>query len=450
MTLPSQDEKLALAAYLESHSNFTLPAKAGDVNQALLALDHDCLDHSLKPNAATKATSILSQYTRLKRYFHNAILGLIVISFIVGLLVTPGSFLANEQKHINIYWLLLTLLGLHFINLIIWFMSLLWLNLKSTSNKHSLLLEGLTFFHHKVSQWLMIDVQISKAFWHWQSSAKSQTWLASSLSHGAWLSYLCAGLLMTLLLLLTNQVSFIWETTLLSDSRFLALTQWLSAPLAWLGLDLPTQADILSSRIDQTLQSQATRQHWANFLLASLLVYGILPRLVLLIFCAGLYRISHMRRSRSPQEDIILNRYTQHETHQKRIVDADQHAPLTSHFANNKQLSDCVIEENSLWGLYEWSDQIPDSLNKTHVHLVNDHSQQLAFCTLVEGKTSYLLVNNRLSPDRGTKRFLSDLATQHGHFQLVLASNQGGSFDSAWLNLARQLQIADPQYLPEE
>ncbi|BFM49887.1 DUF2868 domain-containing protein [Marinomonas sp. THO17] len=444
MTLLPQDEKLALAAYLEKHSEFTLPASAKDLDQALQALDQNYL------NQNTTASRYSEQYARLKNYFRTSMLVLLLISFVIGLLVTPSSFLVNEQKHINIYWLLLTLLGLPCINLFLWLASMVWLTSKASSSKRPFLLATVSFLHHKISQWLAIDVQVSKAFWHWQSPPQNQTWLASSLSHGVWLSYLSAGLLMTLLLLLTNQVSFIWETTLLSDSRFLSLTQWLSTPLDWLGLDLPTQADILSSRIDHTLQEQGTRQRWANFLLASLFVYGLLPRLFLLILCMAVYRFKLLNRKPSIQEQVILNRYVQQEAHKKRIIDPD-HLKRPQNTDYEKQtLPVCPIEKNSLWGLYEWSDEIPATLKEVNAYLVNDQSQQHAFLPLTHGQATYLLVNNAHSPDRGTMRFLTNLAAQQASVQMVLSKNKTSHFDAVWLDLAKQLQLAEPKYLPEE
>ncbi|KZN13858.1 DUF2868 domain-containing protein [Marinomonas sp. TW1] len=441
MTFPSRNEKLAFAAYLEHHSDLKLPAQADNLDQALQVLDQP---------TSVNAHCYTDQYARLKRYFTSGILVLMLMSFVIGLMVTPSSFLLNESKHINIYWLLLTLLGFHLINLLLWLGSLIWLHLKPNQNNNPLLLSVLSFLHHKVSQWLAINVNVSKAFWQWQSSKQSQTWLASSLSHGAWLSYLSAGLFMTLLLLLTNQVSFIWETTLLSDSRFLALTQWLSTPLTWLGLDLPTQADILSSRIDQTLQSQATRQHWANFLLASLIMYGLLPRLLLLLMCLALYRIKRITRKRSPQEDIILNRYAHQETQQKRIIDPD-HLQRHNHGSeHNKILSICQVETNSLWGLYEWSDDIPTRLMKTNTQLLNDQAQQHAFLALAPEQMTYLLVSNAHSPDRGTTRFLTSLATQQPRVQMVLWQTKSGQFDDAWIALSEQLKLPALKCLPEE
>jgi len=441
MTFPSRNEKLALAAYLESHSDLTLPAHANHLDQALQALDQPI---------AVNASSYTEQYARLKRYFTNGILVLMLLSFVIGLVITPSSFLLNESKHINIYWLLLTLLGFHLINLFLWLGSLIWLHLKPSRNNSPFLLAALTFLLHKISHWLAIEVQVSKAFWHWQNPAKSQTWLASSLSHGAWLSYLCAGLLMTTLLLLTNQVSFIWETTLLSDSRFLALTQWLSSPLTWLGLDLPTHADILSSRIDQILQSQATRQHWANFLLGSVIMYGILPRLLLLMMCMAMYRLKRVTRKRSPQEDIILNRYTHQERQQKRIIDPDHHQRHKTQSKPSKTWSICQVEADSLWGLFEWSDDIPAPLIQANTQVLNDQTQQQAFLSLAPQQTTYLLVSNTHSPDRGTTRFLSRLARQQPHLQMVLWKTKSGHFDSAWAALSEQLNLPELKCLPEE
>ena len=60
---------------------------------------------------------------------------------------------------------------------------------------------------------------------------------------------------MTLLLLLTNQVNFAWETTLLSDDAFIQLTQTLSIIPQWFDIALPNHLDILASRVDLVSQT---------------------------------------------------------------------------------------------------------------------------------------------------------------------------------------------------
>ncbi|SUS04186.1 hypothetical protein DF3PB_1200008 [uncultured Defluviicoccus sp.] len=86
-------------------------------------------------------------------------------------------------------------------------------------------------------------------------------------------------------------MSFAWETTILSAEDYIALTRALAAAPGWLGFAAPDAQQIAASQIPlAAAPSAAADRAWAGLLLGSLVVYGVLPRLVLVLLCLGLGR----------------------------------------------------------------------------------------------------------------------------------------------------------------
>ncbi|MCZ7811325.1 DUF2868 domain-containing protein, partial [Pseudomonas aeruginosa] len=109
-------------------------------------------------------------------------------------------------------------------------------------------------------------------------------WGLGALVHGLWLLGLLTALAMLLGLLATRRYGFVWETTILGSDTFIALTQALGALPALLGFPLP-DAELIRASGDAALASEAARHAWAGWLVGVLLVYGVLPRALLGLFC---------------------------------------------------------------------------------------------------------------------------------------------------------------------
>lgn len=419
MALP-QRAKLAIAAWFETNTDFRLPNRAANLDNAL---------ESLANTPSTK--SYLVQCEQLDRYFTRGVYLLIGLTFVLGLLAVPPAFAVSVSGKVNIFWLLIVLLGLHALNLVVWLIGMLALG-RYPNHSPGFLLGSLIFINQKISKHSQINTDASTAFWHWQCPPHSNRWLFSTLSHGAWLSYLSAGFLMTLLLLLTNQVNFAWETTLLSEHQFFWLTQQLSIIPEWFGIPVPNQLDLFASRVDVISQTASTRQHWASLLLASLVFYGMIPRLILCALSFALYRFKRLTLPKTAQERGIERRYQTLEKSQ--ILDADN-----AHKSNNTDLalgSLSPLEASAFqaaWGLYEWSQAIPKALSQANpAMLINNAEQQTAFLSLHAQEGIYLLVNGQISPDRGSRRFLTQAAQHHPDLHVVIASEQTSLFAEEW------------------
>lgn len=423
----SQRAQLSIAAWLESNTQFRLPNQAANLKGALQSL-----------SALPQEKSYLAQAEQLRRYFMRGLLLLFALTFVLGLLAVPPAFAVSASGKVNIFWLLIVMLGFHGINLAIWFIGMLALGRSSNQSK-GIVLSTLIFLNQKISKYSHINTDTSSAFWHWQCPAHSNRWLLSTISHTAWLSYLLAGFLMTLLLLLTNQVNFVWETTLLDDQQFLWLTQQLSILPNLLGITVPNQVDILASRVDIISQSASTRQHWASLLLASLILYGVLPRLLLGVISLLMYRLKRVTLPKTTQEQAIERRYQEHANSHiidKETLDKAKTQRHTSASNAHQQVRLTVLPQEAfsqVWGLFEWSQAAPTCLaGASLVTMLNDASQQHAFLATPHPQPMYILVDGEHSPDRGSRRFLLNAITSHPDVSLVIANGQSAPFATDW------------------
>lgn len=123
-------------------------------------------------------------------------------------------------------------------------------------------------------------------------------WTLGAITHAAWLVFLAALLVMVLFLLSTRSYVFVWETTILSADTYVPLTRWLAAGPTLLGFSAPTADEIRASQwVGSGEQAAVARDAWAKLLVGCIVVYGILPRLVLLVLCL-LLRLRAGRRFR--------------------------------------------------------------------------------------------------------------------------------------------------------
>lgn len=111
-------------------------------------------------------------------------------------------------------------------------------------------------------------------------------WTLAMVTHATWLAFLAAVLAVVLFLLSTRSYVFVWETTILSADTYVPLTRWLAALPALLGFPAPDPDQIRASQwIGSGDQAAAARDAWAGLLVGCIVLYGIAPRLVLIVLC---------------------------------------------------------------------------------------------------------------------------------------------------------------------
>ncbi len=242
-------------------------------------------------------SALLGRAARLSRYVKTFALILAVLLGALGII-----YAITDSHTINIYWLLLVLLGFNIISMLLWLTGI------------SLNIEGLTSgVLARLTSWLpghlesksqvresqdrkKLGMQADRAWLACNFSGPVGKWQFSKLTHQLWLAYLFAGLFFLVLLLMVRQYDFVWGTTLLSDTVFVTLTEVLSVPLDMLGFATPSPDQVQATRVGPLQASAALassaelRYLWAQFLLGSLLCFGIVPRVLLWSWSAMMCR----------------------------------------------------------------------------------------------------------------------------------------------------------------
>ena len=216
----------------------------------------------------------------LKHWLQGARLALIVLAVLAVISGAGLAFaaLGDGQTPVNVFWALGSLLGLNLILLLSWALGLVF------AGEHGASLGRLWLW---LSEKLARDAkaaQLAPALLLLLQRQKLNRWAIGVLVNGLWLLAMLSALVMLLTLMATRRYGFVWETTLLSADTFVATTRTLGALPALFGFTIPT-VDMIRASGDAALNIESARQAWATWLVGVLVVYGVLPRLLLALFC---------------------------------------------------------------------------------------------------------------------------------------------------------------------
>ncbi|AXJ07496.1 hypothetical protein CFN16_26195 [Pseudomonas fluorescens] len=214
----------------------------------------------------------------LKHWLQGARLALVVLAIFAVLSGAGLAFAALGQTPVNVFWALGSLLGLNLILLLSWVLGLIF------AGEHGATLGRLWLW---LSEKLARDAkaaQLAPALLLMLQRQKLNRWALGTLVNGLWLLAMFSALVLLLTLMATRRYGFVWETTILSADTFINMTQALGALPALLGFNVPT-VDMIRASGDTALNIESARQAWATWLVGVLVVYGVLPRLLLALFC---------------------------------------------------------------------------------------------------------------------------------------------------------------------
>jgi hypothetical protein len=261
------------------------------------------------------------------------------------------------------------------------------------------------------------------------------------LSHALWAGYLLGGLGMILMLLAARQYDFVWETTLLGEATFVSLTQALSVLPAHLGLPTPSLEHISGSRLgaDPALLA-AARQAWAGLLISSLLLYGLLPRIALYLFCRlrqaralAAFRLDTSR----PYYVRLRQRLIPPATHLG-VVDADDVPPQTNPESPLPGGAQAIPAEAHWLGIELGPEEpwppvaLPPPQDLGSVADRLGQHRALDQVAILGRKPLVLAVPLQRSPDRGLARFIAQLLGAHsGSSWLALLENRAATAAAA-------------------
>ncbi|MCQ4278424.1 DUF2868 domain-containing protein [Pseudomonas stutzeri] len=315
--------------------------------------------------------------------------------------------LGDGIRPVNVFWALGSLLGLNLLTLLGWLLSFvfagdaggalgrlwLWLSEKLARDARA--------------------VQLAPALLAVLEQRRLGRWLLGLGVHGLWLIAMASALLTLLALLATRRYGFVWETTILGENTFISLTQALGALPSLLGFSVPDIAQIRASG-DLASGAESARQSWAGWLVGVMLIYGLLPRLLLALFC--LWR---WRRGRAQlQLDLQLPAYRllrerlQPPTERLGINDA---APPQLHTPSAGAQLDgsegAVLVGIELDQSHPWPPKLPKTVADAGV--LDDREQRrrlLEQLTRFPPQRLAIACDPRRSPDRGTLALIGELS----------------------------------------
>ncbi|MCH7847323.1 MAG: DUF2868 domain-containing protein [Planctomycetes bacterium] len=112
-------------------------------------------------------------------------------------------------------------------------------------------------------------------------------WTLGAISHGAWAAFNVGALVLVVIMLSTGHYLFTWETTILAADTYTPLTRAIAIGPQAAGFPTPSAQQIIEARwpITDRAAAEQAQGAWSGLLIGSVIVYGLLPRLLLLGLC---------------------------------------------------------------------------------------------------------------------------------------------------------------------
>ncbi len=202
----------------------------------------------------------------------------LIIAVVLALAGGGGSALTalgSGAQPVNVVWALIIILGINTLSLLAWALSMLW------HGSGGWLAQAWQWLARKLVRGPEIALA-GQAWWSIWRQAGAARWLLSGITHAIWTAANAAAVVVLLFALSTRHFSFVWETTLLSADVFVTITAVLGALPQWFGFLIP---DAQVVRASGHVASEAANAQilWAGWLLGTLVMYGLVPRVLLLL-----------------------------------------------------------------------------------------------------------------------------------------------------------------------
>ncbi len=214
-----------------------------------------------------------------------ALLALLVFGLLTGF-TAALAVLGDSQSPVNVIWALGSLLGINLLLLLIWLLSF---SVNAQGGSLGRLWYTITVAFQKRFQNNSSAAAITQAFNTLMAQGGLSRWWLSVVSHLSWLCIMIGVMTGLMLALALRSYVFVWETTILPTSVFVAVVEALGVLPGLLGFATPASDAIVASgsQVDLIIagQDDLARRAWASWLTGCVLVYGILPRLLLAVAC---------------------------------------------------------------------------------------------------------------------------------------------------------------------
>ena len=211
-----------------------------------------------------------------------------VLAMVLGFGAAAGV-LGDGTRPVNVVWTLGGLLGVHLFSMLLWLVTLALQGGARGGFQHGGVLGrawlALTGFLDRSKAAADLPLALGGLLGRGRLAA----WGVGAANHALWCAALLGATLGVLALLATRRYGFVWETTILPADTFVALSAALGALPGMLGFPVPDAATVAASG-DAPMLDEAGRRAWAGWLVGAVVVYGVLPRLVLALFCVLMWR----------------------------------------------------------------------------------------------------------------------------------------------------------------
>ncbi|WP_166805003.1 DUF2868 domain-containing protein [Nitrosococcus wardiae] len=238
--------------------------------------------------ARAQSLSIAPSLQEALHQLHSAfalatVIGLVLAIF-AGATTARMALGSETEGPVNFFWVLGSILGVNTIALIAW-ITLIFIQPGITTTGS---LGAAAFaLGRRLNYWLHKGpphVAAAQAVGSVYARSPIGRWTLSAVSHAIWLAFLVSSLVLAIFLLSIKEYSFAWETTILSDRTYVALTRTLASVPEALGFTTPDTDQIVASHWTGTGDfSPEAREAWSGLLAGSIIAYGILPRALLLL-----------------------------------------------------------------------------------------------------------------------------------------------------------------------
>lgn len=358
------------------------------------------------------------EWARAQAWSPWVLLGLVAVIVLAGLTLA-GNVLGGTGRQINVVVALASLLGVHLVTLAFWLVGLI-VPLGSFNASFGWL-------------WLTLTARVAggqrgqapvllRAITRLLNRARLLPWALGFVSHAIWTLSFAVVLSAVLFALAFRNYTLSWETTILEPDFFVHSVELLGSAPAWLGFPVPDAQAVLSP-----LAAASGQRAWALWLTGCIVVYGLLPRVIFALLCAGVWQV----RKKALQPDLsqpyyrkLLARFdTLAPPH---VVDADPgHLP---HFAPHALAAGDTTDSLMAVG-FELPDELPwppaalDMRGAQAMRIDGSaRARRELLDTLARVRPRRVLVGCHAasSPDRGTERFLREVISLSGECRLWL------------------------------
>lgn len=341
-----------------------------------------------------------------------------VFAFVAGCAAAAGV-LGDGARAVNVVWALGGLLGVNLLSLLLWACSLPFSGGRPAA--------GVGGLSGRIGAALLGLVDRSPAaaalpgaFFGLLGPARLR-WGVGAVNHALWALALAGAAAAALLLFATRRYGFVWETTILPAEVFIALGDALGRLPAALGLPVPDAATVAASGAGGGVLDEAGRRAWAGWLLGCLLVYGLVPRLLLALLCAALWRraLAVLRLDLARPGYAVLRERLLPDSCRLGVSDPELAAAAAPPAAARLRGADggrialaLELGDDLPWppaflaGLPGVADSRLDSREQRHAWLARLRAE-------APGRL-LVAVDARQTPDRGSLRLIAELAAQAG------------------------------------